>query len=263
MFHNSARRNDFQLGLYLLVNAGRFFIAPFFNGAMKLLGPAYLRFSPPNLKFKKTLAQQGLFILNFSLPAGRACPGANKCWAMAVTDENGKVELKKGVDNEYVCYAARGEVAYSNTRRARANNKAIIDGLSVSEIVDLTLLSLEANYKSLLKKANLMRWHVSGDFYCPKWRDAVFTLTQELSQLTHYAYTKNLPLFLDIKKPDNFRLTVSWGGRYDYMINEKDFPRQAKVVADHDEAERLKLPVDVNDQLAFGPIEQPFALINH
>ena len=47
------------------------------------------------------------------------------------------------------------------------------------------------------------------------------------------------------------------------MINEKDFPRQAKVVADYDEADRLKLPVDVNDQLAFGPIEQPFALINH
>lgn len=119
---------------------------------MPLLGPAYFKFSPPNMKFKKTLQQQGLYIINFSLPAGRACPGADKCWAMATVDPDGNVTLKKGVDNEYICYAAKGEVVYANVRRARAHNKALIDGLSTHEIVDLMLLSLEFNYKSLIKK---------------------------------------------------------------------------------------------------------------
>ena len=230
---------------------------------MPLLGPAYFKFSPPNRKFKKTLQQQSLYIINFSLPAGRACPGADKCWAMATVDPDGKVTLKKGVDNEYICYAAKGEVVYANVRRARAHNKALIDGLSTHEIVDLMLLSLEFNYKSLIKKANLFRWHVSGDFYLPKYRDAIFILTQELPNLIHYAYTKNLPLFKDVKKPDNFRLSASWGGRFDHMINSKDFPRSARVVKDQAEADKLGLPVDVNDSLAFGEIDQNFALIDH
>ena len=230
---------------------------------MKLLGPGFLKFSPPNMKFKKTLQQQGLYVINFSLPAGKTCPGADKCWAMAVVDSDGKTRLVKGEKNEYICYAAKGEVVYSNVQRARTHNKAIIDGLSTHEIVDLMLVSLESNYKNLLKKANLFRWHVSGDFYIPKYRDAIFILTQELSNLIHYAYTKNLPLFKDVKLPDNFRLNASWGGRYDHMINSTDFPRSARVVKDHKEADQLGLPVDVNDSLAFGERDLNFALIDH
>ena len=182
---------------------------------------------------------------------------------MAVVDSDGKVKLVKGDKNEYICYAGKGEVVYANTRKARAHNKAIIDGLTTHEIVDLMLLSLECNYKSLLKKANLFRWHVSGDFYLPKYRDAVFILAKELSNLIHYAYTKNLPLFKDVKLPDNFRLNASWGGRFDYMINSTDFPRSARVVKDQAEADKLGLPVDVNDSLAFGEQDLNFALIDH
>ena len=84
-----------------------------------------------------------------------------------------------------------------------------------------------------------------------------------MPNLIHYAYTKNLPLFKDVKKPDNFRLNASWGGRFDHMINSKDFPRSARVVKDQVEADKLGLPVDVNDSLAFGEVDQNFALIDH
>lgn len=47
------------------------------------------------------------------------------------------------------------------------------------------------------------------------------------------------------------------------MINSKDFPRSARVVKDQAEADKLGLPVDVNDSLAFGEIDQNFALIDH
>ena len=47
------------------------------------------------------------------------------------------------------------------------------------------------------------------------------------------------------------------------MINPVDFPRSARVVYSEQEAIDLNLPLDKKDDLAYGPIDQPFALLHH
>jgi hypothetical protein len=153
------------------------------------------------------------------------------------------------------------EARWPTVRDARWHNKDLVDSLTLTDLVDLMILSIH-QHKGF-KKAEMLRWFVSGDCDSIKLRDAIFTTTRELNHLIHYSYTKNLPLFLDIKKPENYRLTASWGGRFDHLINPIDFPRNARVVRSVEEATKLNLPIDKKDDLAYGPIDQPFALLYH
>jgi hypothetical protein len=56
-------------------------------------------------------------------------------------------------------------------------------------------------------------------------------------------------------------LTASYGGRFDYLIDEGYFPRYAKVVESLEVADALGLPVDVNEDHCFLP--GPYALLVH
>ena len=197
-------------------------------------------------------------ILTFSTPAGHCCPGAQSCLVLADRDTG---KLTKAVDLEYDCYASRMEARYPNVRKARWHNKELIDSLTLTDLTDCLIMSIE-NHKAY-KKAEMVRWFVSGDCDSEKLRDAIFNVTTELDHLIHYSYTKILPLFLGIKLPENYRLTACWGGRYDRLINPTDFPRNAKVVRSVKEAVQLQIPIDKKDDLAYGPIDQPFALLYH
>ena len=68
-------------------------------------------------------------------------------------------------------------------------------------------------------------------------------------------------LFLKVLLPNNFYLTASYGGKYDYLINEGYFTRYSKVVFSEDEAKKLGLEIDVDDSLCFQ--DKPFALLLH
>ena len=61
--------------------------------------------------------------------------------------------------------------------------------------------------------------------------------------------------------PNNFYLTASYGGRYDYLIDQGYFTRYSKVVFSEAEAKRLGLKIDIDDSLCFG--DKPFALLLH
>ncbi len=210
-----------------------------------------LKLGAGNLKLADT-------ILTFSTPAGHCCPGAKHCHVIS-DRETGK--LTKAANLLYDCYAARMEARYPNVRKARWHNKDLIDSLTLTDLTDLMIISI-STHKGF-KKAEKVRWFVSGDCDSVKLRDAIFNTSKEINHLIHYSYTKNLPLFLDVKRPDNYRLSASWGGRFDHLINPVDFPRNARVVRSEEEAAKLNLPIDKKDDLAYGPIDQPFALLYH
>ena len=112
----------------------------------------------------------------------------------------------------YDCYAARMEARWPTVRNARWHNKDLVDSMTLTDLTDLMIMS--AVKHKAYKKAEMFRWFVSGDCDSEKLRDAIFNTARELNHLIHYSYTKNLPLFLDVKKPENYRLTASIGGRF-------------------------------------------------
>jgi hypothetical protein len=81
-----------------------------------------------------------------------------------------------------------------------------------------------------------------------------------------YAYTKSLPYWRDWlwsrgELPENFNLIASKGGTWDNLIDELGL-RYSEVVFHPDEAEKLGLRVDHNDEIAMFSNEN-FALTLH
>ena len=158
------------------------------------------------------------------------------------------------------------EIDFKNYKKAIEYYSKVLSRIDNNSSISADILYRRGgSYERLkaYKKAEMFRWFVSGDCDSEKLRDAIFNTARELNHLIHYSYTKNLPLFLDVKKPENYRLTASIGGRFDHLINPVDFPRNARVVQSLEEAAKLNLPVDKKDDLAYGPIDQPFALLYH
>ena len=117
--------------------------------------------------------------------------------------------------------------------------------------------SLLANKKNI----NKFRIHESGDFYNPLYLEAWLNVAKFNKDIKFYCYSKSLEYFLKVLLPNNFYLTASYGGRYDYLIDNGYFTRYSKVVFSENEAKRLGLKIDIDDSLCFG--DEPFALLLH
>jgi hypothetical protein len=211
------------------------------------------------LKFGKGNAKLNKLIYTFSLPAGFACPGSKECKSRAMLDsKTNKLSIKDGPHTKFRCFAASQEVLYRNTYNARRHNFELLKSLGKdsNKIADLIEYSLP-------KKAKYVRVHVSGDFYSPAYFAAWILVAKRNPGVIFYAYTKSLPYWKTHKnnKPDNMRLTASWGGHYDSLILSEGF-RSARVVFSEAEAEELGLELDHDDSHAIemGP---SFALLIH
>ena len=66
---------------------------------------------------------------------------------------------------------------------------------------------------------------------------------------------------MNIKLPSNFYMTASYGGKWDYLIDEGFFERYAKVFMYEEEATAAGLEVDHDDSHCFD--DKPFALLVH
>ena len=241
--------------------SGRVFYVPFFNGACMTFLAEYLYFGNGNKKLNRNLHAK---TSTFSLPAGFTCPGAHLCLAKA-DPITGKIT--KGDQCLFTCFAARDECIYPSVRRSRWRNYELCKSLDHKSLVSKIHQSI-AHYVS--RDATHIRWHVSGDFFSAQYLKAVMEAAKHYdNDLIFYAYSKALHFFNDqhtgvplIERPPNFRLTASWGGIYDFMIDKfpDQFPRSARVVNSRREAEMFDLPIDEDDSLASGPIDQHFAL---
>ncbi len=197
--------------------------------------------------------------LIFNLPAGKTCPGAMFCKSFAVVDANGKRSIRDGEHTEFRCFAASSEVQYDAVFHNRAENlQLIVDAIQNGSAADLIHNSIQ---QKRTKKTKLVRIHESGDFFSGSYLDAWIEVAHRNPNLKFYCYSKSLQLFLNFKLPANFYMTASYGGKFDYLIDEGYFPRYSKVCMNDADAANLGLEVDHDDSHCFG--DKPFALLVH
>lgn len=211
------------------------------------------------LKFSIGNGKLGKDTLVFSLPAGWTCPGADICLSRVI-ERDGSRTIQDGPHTQFRCFAASSEVLYPRVYDARMHNwHAIKDQLNnFGGLVKLINSGIQNNAKRNTRK---VRIHESGDFFSGVYLDAWVEVAKLNPDLQFYCYSKNLPLFLQYKLPDNFYMTASKGGRWDYYIEAGAFQRYSVVVKDEAEADALGFEIDHDDSHCFG--DNPFALLVH
>ena len=213
-----------------------------------------LHFSHGNAKLNK-----GTLI--FNLPAGKTCPGAMFCKSFAMVTPEGR-KIVDGPHTEFRCFAASSEVQYDQVFYNRADNfQQVLDCLKSGSVNPLVKLIDDGIQQNRNRNTRRVRIHESGDFFSLGYLQAWVEVAIMNPDLTFYCYSKSLNFFLHVDLPSNFFLTASYGGRFDYLIDEGYFPRYAKVVESLEVANTLGLPVDVNEDHCFLP--GPYALLVH
>lgn len=212
------------------------------------------------LKFSRGNAKLGREVWTFSLPAGHTCPGAKDCLAKVGLNADGKRTLQEGKDTRFRCFAASDELLYPATFAARRYNFELLRPLRSSAAIAQLIMA------SLPKKMDVMRVHVSGDFFSRNYFDAWMQVARQRPDTTFYAYTKSLHFYTDWLRehgalPDNFKITASEGGKFDAHIKEHELVF-SRVVFHPEEAKKQKLKIDKDDKLAMAS-EKSFALLIH
>ena len=216
-----------------------------------------LKFGEPNAKLKKMIkAKLGLRLKTFTLPAGHTCPGAKDC--LSIADRiTGKVT--DGEETEFRCFMASAEARSPSLRKLAWHNLELLqDALCFSDGHER---AADLICQSLPEKFDIMRVHVGGDYFSRNYFLAWCLVAERNPDKVFYSYTKSLPIIGGIPKPDNLVLTASRGGKWDNLIDEKNW-KEARVVYSEEEAAELGLEIDHDDtHAAFGT--KSFALLLH
>ena len=217
------------------------------------LSDTLLKFGHGNAKLPNTT-------MTFAIPAGHTCPGALHCLSKA---DPGTGKIQDGPYTIFRCSAASEETRTA-VRNARWHNFRLLAGLDTPETVDLIEISLRAQVRTYTER---VRWFTSGDCWSTTLRNALIQIGRRHPEILFYLYSKNLPIWLEdgrpLPLPDNLLLTASWGGRYDFLLQEGIFPRTARVVDTYEEAADLGLPIDYDDRLAYSTTPVHFAHLVH
>lgn len=147
-----------------------------------------LKYLSQNNKMKKSSAK----IYNFGIPAQITCIGATTC--------------------KNYCYASKGAYVWPVVKAAYQRR------LDLTKRDDFCEVIFE---EIILSGASHIRIHDSGDFYSREYLQKWLKIADSLPHVTFYAYTKSIPLFLNQKLPENFKVIFSFGGRYDHLIDTK------------------------------------------
>ena len=172
--------------------------------------------------------------------------------------KNGK-GLIYGEDAKFLCMSASAERRLPNVYKSRLRNfERLVDNMH--QLDEFILRSVNSELK---RSTTHLRWHVAGDFFSPAYVQAVVSTARQTPDLIHYWYTKSLKFFLEVELPPNVRLTASYGGHHDCLIDEGHFPRNSRVVFSPEEAESLGLPIDRDDTHAFEGEAHAFCHLIH
>jgi hypothetical protein len=217
-----------------------------------------LKFSRANAKLRKLQQKMGMKLYSLSLPSGWSCPAALLCKSKAVVNPlTGRATIQDGPQTIFRCYSASQEVLYPDLRKLTEHNYSVLR----KENTMGGLVSVISN--SIPRNAWIIRVHESGDFYSELYFQAWCKVAELNSAISFYAYTKSLNYWIKNKDlvPDNLKLTASYGGAYDSLIEEHNLP-YVKVVNSIYAARKQKLPVDKTDYHAYKGT-QKFALLLH
>ena len=193
-----------------------------------------LKISDGNSKLRKTsgkvkahLAEHGSLagftprpkayrVVSFNLPAGGyevdnksyiTCPGADACLAL--------------------CYARQGTFLFKGSKRVRIDNHQLLLTTYATQGLQGVIDKLDESVKSVTKTVAVIRLHDSGDFFKKWYVQAWVEVIKRHPNILFYAYTKSFPMFKGIDLPSNFRVTYSFGGKWDNKIdgpNSRIFP---------------------------------------
>lgn len=245
------------------------------------------------LTFSNENTKLGDDVTTFSLPAGWTCPFAKLCLKKVSRDRvinpekvgTTKISKKTGKENEYKgdvevargeeavfdCFAANQELQYDAVRANRWHNYDLLESAyrdnGIEGQVDLIIRSLEFHFDNV-KKTKEVRIHESGDFYNGKYLDAWMNVAKKMPDVHFYAYTKSIPLVKqredELSKIPNFSLTLSLGGKKDDMIDKVNI-KQAEVFNSPEEILAAGLILDLDDELSKikGGKDSNFALLLH
>lgn len=213
-------------------------------------------FSSPNIKLKKLQKKFGKKVYSLDLVAGWSCPFAKLCKSKVVGDRYG-LKIKDGPFTLFRCYSASEEAIYKYVFLRRLKNYQTIKSLSKTP-----KKLIECINSSIPVAAQIIRLHVSGDFFSKNYMKAIIQVAKDNPDKEFYAYTKAIKYWIDLQKqiPDNFKLTASLGGTQDHLI--QPFMKTAKVFNSKEEAEILNLEIDEDDSHAYLN-NNSFALLVH
>jgi len=212
------------------------------------------------LKLSKGNAKLSKDTLILSISAGITCPGSSLCKAF-VTVKDDKRILNRGPESMFTCFAASEELRYPNVFKSRRYNYNLINSYVVKK--DINGLTSLINESIQAKKKNIKKFriHESGDFFNIIYLKAFINVARLNKDIKFYCYSKSLDLFMTVFLPDNFYMVASYGGKFDYLINQGYFTKYSKVVFSEEEAKKLNLKIDKDDSLCFG--NKPFGLLLH
>jgi hypothetical protein len=184
-----------------------------------------------------------------------------RCLAKADQDTG---RLTDGRHQQFRCYEASIESRYRSVREHRWRNFELLRRLDASSMSRLLLIGISAARRDMTTH---VRWFTGGDFFSPDMRDAVIGCAVNTPGLSHYAYTKSLPFFRAgtrwLELPSNLRITFSWGGHFDHLMEELPYPRTARVLHHRADAEAAGLPVDTTDRFAWQDEPTHFCHLSH
>jgi Gene product 88 len=207
-----------------------------------------------NNKLRKLEEKLGRKVYTFSLPAGYTCPGADKCLTKF---DRSSGKIVDGSRQEFRCFAASMEAVFTGFRDNNSRNLELLKAAGNRENTrDLILASLP-------EKAQIVRIHVSGDFFSEEYLCAWIDVANARPDVQFYAYTKSLWFVVAHLKeiPSNLSITASEGGKWDSLIQENGL-KSSRVVMSIEEASVLGLDIDLDDShAAIG--NDSFALLIH
>jgi hypothetical protein len=147
-------------------------------------------------------------VVSFNIPAGgyemedkayTTCPGAGACLAL--------------------CYARQGTFLFKGSKRVRIDNHQLLLTTYATSGLDGVVDILDHAVKSMSKRVAVVRLHDSGDFFKKWYVEAWMEVIKRNTDILFYAYTKSFPMFKGMDIPDNFRVTYSFGGKFDSQVD--------------------------------------------
>ena len=151
-----------------------------------------------NSKMKHTSKENGVKIMNFSIPAYKT--------------KSGKITCPFAADCVKFCYAQKG-----NYTRFPVVKEMMEQKYTISKQPDFVeLMSKEV----IKKKATHIRIHDSGDFYSINYLLKWVNIANDNPGVIFYAYTKSIQFFKGcINIPANMIIIYSEGSKKDELIN--------------------------------------------
>ena len=192
-------------------------------------------------------------VKSFDLPCGYTCPCADKCLTFA-DKKTGKIT--DGKNAQFRCYGASLECAFTNTRALHWNNFDALKNQNTDAMTEILLAGIDTRVK-------VLRIHSFGDFFNNDYFQAWVNVTEKLSNISFFAYTKVLP-YLNITRPDNFKMVYSYGGKMDNLLQDEN---TAYVVSGKIEADVLGIELSCQnhpaDDYNFIVNKKSFGLVLH